>query len=57
MDGAVLLNALASDPELAKIPVVLVSALAAPPLRCPPRNYLRKPFAAARLIELIRQYS
>lgn len=29
MDGAVLLNALASDPELAKIPVVLVSARSA----------------------------
>lgn len=57
MDGGELLRELANDPRLAKVPVVLATALAAPPMEVPTAAYLRKPFAAARLLELLRQHT
>jgi CheY-like chemotaxis protein len=54
MDGAELVHALAEDPELAGVPVVLSSALPSPPSALHVFGYMRKPFAAAHLIELLR---
>lgn len=50
MDGGELLRELANDSRLAKVPVVLATALAAPPAEVRTAAYLRKPFAAARLL-------
>ncbi|TDG03262.1 response regulator [Paraburkholderia guartelaensis] len=57
MDGEALVRALASDPGLAGVPVVLSSAVAAPPGTLHIAAFLRKPFAAARLLELLHQYT
>ncbi|MEX3954130.1 response regulator [Paraburkholderia sp. EG287A] len=57
MDGETLIRALARDPGLAGVPVVLSSAVAAAPGRLPVAAFLRKPFPAARLLELLHQYT
>ena len=53
MDGLQLARAIGLDPVLSTIPVVLVSAIATPPVGTPIRAGLRKPFTGARLLELI----
>ncbi|WP_201699643.1 response regulator [Paraburkholderia hiiakae] len=53
MDGLQLARAIDLDPELSAIPVVLVSAVATPPVGSPIRASLRKPFTGERLLELI----
>ncbi|WP_258397306.1 response regulator [Paraburkholderia unamae] len=57
MSGEALVRALARDPALANIPVVLSSAIAAPPPDLPIAAFLRKPFAAERLLALLHQHS
>lgn len=57
MDGEALVKALANDPALAHVPVVLVSALPASPVALAVSAYIRKPFAAARLVELLREHT
>jgi CheY-like chemotaxis protein len=53
MDGEALCRALKASPLLSDVPVVLTSAVASAP-NVPISGFLRKPFAAARLLELIR---
>ncbi|CAB4052525.1 Polar-differentiation response regulator DivK [Paraburkholderia phenoliruptrix] len=57
MDGAQLIKALAEDPELATVPVVLNTALPSPPEALRVAGYVSKPFAAARLVELLRRFT
>ncbi|MFC0696635.1 response regulator [Paraburkholderia humisilvae] len=56
MDGVGLVRALASDARLSGVPVIFCSALAMPPLGLRYAEFLRKPFAASRLIQLIRTF-
>jgi CheY-like chemotaxis protein len=53
MDGGQLLEALARDPDLAAIPVVLITALPSPPTTSTIAGYVRKPFSPAQVIELV----
>jgi CheY-like chemotaxis protein len=53
MDGLELAKAFADDPRLSMVPVVLTSAIAEPPDPGAFRAFLRKPFAASRLLDLI----
>jgi CheY-like chemotaxis protein len=55
MDGAQLVQALADDPELAAVPIVLSTALPSPPATLRIADHVRKPFAAACLVELLRR--
>lgn len=57
MNGLELAAALAQHPALADIPVVLNSAVAEPPdgVRSV-AAFIRKPFAASRLIELVEEH-
>jgi CheY-like chemotaxis protein len=55
MDGLELARSLADDPRLSTIPVVLTSAIAAPPDHDAFVAFLRKPFSASRLIEVINE--
>ncbi len=57
MRGDALVSALAREPGLADLPVVLCSAVAAPPGSLAVAAFLRKPFAAAQLLELLRQHT
>ncbi|WP_092005917.1 response regulator [Paraburkholderia lycopersici] len=57
MSGEELVRALANDPALADVPVVMSSAVAAPPSSLPVVAFIRKPFAAARFLELLRQHT
>jgi CheY-like chemotaxis protein len=56
MDGAAFLRERASDPLLAPVPVVVVTAQTPPPGIAPQvRAVLTKPFQLAELLELIRE--
>jgi CheY-like chemotaxis protein len=57
MDGPALIGALEAEPEFATIPVLLNSAVATPPPHLRVSAFLRKPFAASRLLELLRLHS
>lgn len=53
MDGATLVQSMRADATLARIPVVLMSAVPIPPdVRV--SGFLRKPFAVAQLFALLR---
>ncbi|MCX4162876.1 MULTISPECIES: response regulator [Paraburkholderia] len=54
MDGIALIDALKSVPQLADVPVVLTSAVGPPPA-IPISGFLRKPFPAATLLDLLRR--
>ena len=53
MDGLQLARAIASDPALSGLPVVLVSAVATARSSTAVSACLRKPFAASQLLELV----
>jgi CheY-like chemotaxis protein len=53
LNGLQLARALADDPRLSMVPVVLTSAIAEPPDPGAFWAFLRKPFATSRLLELI----
>jgi twitching motility two-component system response regulator PilH len=53
MDGESLVLAMASDPLLSSVPVILCTAMPTRPASLQLSGFLRKPFAASRLIELI----
>jgi len=58
MDGAEMGRAMKADPALAKIPIIMMSALSEPLMRVNFADYaayLRKPFRAAALVELVRK--
>ena len=58
MDGAELGRAMKADPALAAIPIIMMSALSEPLTRANFADYaafLRKPFRAAALVELVRK--
>ncbi|MEM5403210.1 response regulator [Paraburkholderia unamae] len=55
MNGLDLARALADDPRLSMVPVVLISAIAEPPDPGAFRAFLRKPFAASQLLDLINK--
>lgn len=57
MDGPALIRKLAAEPGFATIPVLLSSAVATPPANLQVSAFLRKPVAASRLLELLRQHS
>jgi CheY-like chemotaxis protein len=54
MDGRALVGALAADRRLSTVPVVLNSSAAAPP-DVSVSAFLRKPYAPAQLLQLIRR--
>jgi CheY-like chemotaxis protein len=54
MDGITLLRALKAQPLLARIPVILTTAINVPK-DLPGQGFLRKPFSAAALLELINR--
>lgn len=53
MDGMQLSLAVHSNDMLAHVPLVLVSAVVMPPMEMHVDGFLRKPFAAAQLLEII----
>ena len=53
MEGESLVRAMASDPLLSSVPVILCTAMPTRPASLQLSGFLRKPFAALRLIELI----
>lgn len=53
MDGMDLSRAMHHERSLAKVPVVLVSALVTPPPDVQAAGFLRKPFAVSQLLEII----
>ncbi|CAG9208917.1 Response regulator receiver protein [Paraburkholderia tropica] len=55
MDGGQLIEAFAGDPGLATVPVVLITALPSLPATLRVAGYVRKPFAPAHMIELVRR--
>ena len=58
MDGAAMGKAMKADPVLARIPIIMMSAVSEPQLRSHFADYtafLRKPFRASALIELVRK--
>jgi CheY-like chemotaxis protein len=57
MDGPALIGALGAEPEFATVPVLLSSAVATLPPHLRAAVFLRKPFAASRLLELLRLHS
>ena len=57
MDGPALIGVLEAEPAFATIPILLNSALATPPPHLRVSAFLRKPFAASQLLELLRLHS
>jgi CheY-like chemotaxis protein len=55
MDGPSLFRAMKTDVELADVPIVLTSAVVSPPAGVVADAFLRKPFAAAQLLDLIHR--
>lgn len=55
MDGEQLIEALAADPDLVMVPVVLITALPSQATTVRVAGYVRKPFASAHVIELVRR--
>jgi len=55
MDGVTLMREMRRSHLLAKVPLVLVSALVAPPPDADLVGFLRKPFAGAQLIDILRR--
>lgn len=53
MDGRTVLTAIRSDPRLASIPVVIVSAYADPGLFPDANGFLRKPFTVKQLLDTV----
>jgi CheY-like chemotaxis protein len=55
MDGLTLMREMRRNHLLAKVPLVLVSALVAPPPDAQLAGFLRKPFAGSQLLAILRR--
>ncbi|WP_322011826.1 response regulator [Paraburkholderia sp. J12] len=55
MDGLALMHAMRHNRALAHVPLVLVSAMVTPPADANVAGFLRKPFAIAQLLAILRR--